>query len=70
VTTSAPTARHLPPRHQTAEASELGLAPGEWPETLGDGYFHRSTCLRRNGEIIHVRYVSRTGASTLIVFND
>jgi len=56
--------------HDTADASDLGLRPGEWPETLGDGYYHRSTCRRSGGELVSVRYVSADGFRTLDVFND
>lgn len=54
----------------TAEASELGLAPGEWPEqmetTLGNGQpFVRAFLTGRKGS-----YLQSGGCIRLYVFND
>lgn len=53
---------------QIAEASELGLAPGDFPTTLGDGYWVKSGPIYRNRELIAMIY--KHGAKTLEVLND
>lgn len=58
----------------SALASELGLAPGEWPETLpttlGNGLpFLRSRVNFNDGELQSVEYFQEFGAYQLTVFN-
>lgn len=59
-----------------ADASEIDLAPGEWPEIIavvddlqrGD-LFHRSTRTDIHGELLGYSYYSKQGA-LLRVWND
>jgi hypothetical protein len=57
-------------QHQTVEASELGLPPGSFPETLCDGYWLRcgQALNYRNNEVLAVYYSH--GDETLEVLND
>lgn len=55
------------------EASELNLAPGEWPliiEYHGVAYNQKEYQKSRSGELISVRYVSESGCLELDVLND
>lgn len=61
----------------SAEASDLGLAPGEWPDFIGvvdddgDGYLFGPTRTRLGDEdLVGFEYANRTGTVRLIVFND
>jgi hypothetical protein len=56
-------------KNQYADASELGLAPGEWPATLGDGYWIRLYFNTRHGELDSVTY-GHGDEDRLEVFND
>jgi hypothetical protein len=56
------------PKNQYAEASELGLPPGSFPATLGDGYWTRCRPITRNGEL--QSWIYTHGLLTLEVFND
>lgn len=59
---------HTPTEDTYFEASELGMKPGEWPETLGDGYWTR-TSIEMDHDVIH--FVTYTHASRkMVVFND
>lgn len=64
-----------------AEASSLGLAPGEWPEFIAvmhneskdaaEGFlFQRAESIKAGEEFGGFNYRSRTGAFTLAVLND
>ena len=61
-----------------AEASSLGLRPGEWPQALpvrkdvGNGlpFARPKARLNADGEIVSVAYVQDLGCLTLTVFND
>ena len=60
----------------TGEASEMGLAPGEWPEFIavidnaGEGFLFGAKCMMRHcGEFAGYRYTNNRGV-TLTVFND
>ena len=58
-----------------AEASTLGLAPGQWPKlietTIGNGqpflFIRQNTS---DGELVSVRYFQQFGCTALTVFND
>jgi len=55
----------------TAEASELGLAPGHWPDTitvLNNEFTKAQTARDQHGDITHVKYVRKS--ITLVVLND
>jgi hypothetical protein len=59
----------------SAEASELRLSVGEWPErfetSLGNGMpLIRTSKKVRDGDLLYVRYNQELGCMTLIVFND
>lgn len=54
--------------HNEAEASELGLPPGSFPDTLGDGFWVKSGPRFHNGELAAMIYTH--GPNTLEVFND
>lgn len=63
------------PYEYTAEASELGLPPGQWPylmtTTMGNGMpFVRTTKKVLNDDLIYVRYQQSNGVLDLIVYND
>lgn len=67
-------------RDAACEASEIGLAPGEWPMTLQIANrfgrpieFDRVTIIRdREGDVLWGAYVHRTGATSVMlrVYND
>lgn len=62
----------------TVDASELGLAPGEWPEflranvRLGNGlvFYRKSKKLDSNGDLMYVRYMQDAGCLSIAVYND
>lgn len=62
----------------TAEASELGFAAGEWPETLqpsnklGNGllFVRKSKKLDSDGDLMYVRYLQAAGCLSIVVYND
>ena len=62
----------------SAEASTLGLAPGEWPTLVGvparDGhriYFHLMGLARdAEGDVTHGHYTARGGTLLLSIWND
>ena len=61
------------PNKFVAEASQLQLPPGHWPQTLNlDGVsFLRFKPVRENGELVAVLYHSETEPTIeLTVFND
>jgi hypothetical protein len=65
------------PHELIAEASEIDLLPGQWPEkieafAIGNGMpFLRSTkMLSPDGELVYVRYNQANGCMSLRVFND
>lgn len=59
-----------------AEASTLGLRPGEWPEfietTLGNTQplFRSTKKLDADGDILYVRYRQVFGCIDVVVYND
>jgi hypothetical protein len=61
--------------HFIAEASDLGLAPGDWPvqlqTTVGNGmpFVFVREC-RHDDELAYVEYAQIAGCITLKVFND
>lgn len=58
------------------EASDLGLAPGEWPPqistTMGNGmpFIRVAKKLDPEGELMYVRYHQANGCIDLLVYND
>jgi hypothetical protein len=75
VTVTAQQVTEGPVHKFSADASALGLRPGEWParlETdLGNGLpFVRGGYESRGGELLLVRYIQAAGCIDLVVFND
>jgi hypothetical protein len=63
------------PHQFSAEASTLGLAPGEWPEsihtTLGNGMpFMIDHHQVKDGQLWWVKYRQANGCITLLIYND
>lgn len=63
------------PHKFVAEASSLGLRPGEWPTligtTLGNGRnFVRARSEERDGDLLWVVYLQTFGCIELKIFND
>jgi hypothetical protein len=64
------------PQQYVAEASEIGLAPGMWPNqlqtSLGNGrpFLLHKLERDRDGDIYLARYRQELGSITLRVFND
>jgi hypothetical protein len=56
------------PKSEIVDASDLGLPPGSWPTTLGDGYWFKSRSEIRNGELVYVEYVHED--RKMVVYND
>ncbi len=60
----------------TADASDLGWAPGQWPEfartRLGNGqpFVRGAVTVDLYKHILSVKYVQQCGCLTLTVFND
>lgn len=59
-----------------AEASTVGLRPGEWPAmmltTMGNGLplMRHTKKLDPEGELVYVRYVQSSGCIHVKIFND
>lgn len=59
-----------------AEASELGLAPGSWPETLATDIGNKMPLIRiskkvdAEGDLLYVRYLQSNGIILVKIFND
>lgn len=67
--------REVQPHQFWAEASELGLKPGEWPEQLtteiGNGMpLIRTSKKVEDGDLIYVRYHQANGCVDLRIMND
>ena len=67
------------PSEVVAEASELGLKPGEWPDMiaitddLNQGYLVIKATAKRNadGDVMWVEYMDRAGHLPVVrIFND
>lgn len=64
------------PHRFVAEASELGLRPGEWPERIATDVGNRLPFVRRSkkldaeGDLMWVTYAQANGCLVLRVFND
>ncbi len=59
-------------RVRTAEASELGFKPGEWPdELLTDGRLYSISNAEMNGDSVSsVSYFTDDGCYQLVIIND
>ena len=58
-----------------SDASDLGMAPGVWPQgletDLGNGTpFIRMNALEREGEVVYTTYMQMGSSILLKVFND
>lgn len=68
--------RHTDLGEWTAEASDLGLAPGDWPDTITadlgglEVVAVRGRIVRTEHEIHYVEYKPADKQTTLIVVND
>lgn len=64
------------PHHFSADACEIGLRPGEWPERLetniGNGLalMRRTKKLSADGDLMWVTYLQANGCVSLRVYND
>ena len=63
------------PRMVTAEASTLGLRPGEWPDRLPSWIGNGRDLIKFNdyvdeGDLIYVDYLQANGELTLRIYND
>lgn len=63
------------PHRFCAEAREIGLRPGEWPEILPTEIGNKLPFLRRtkrvrDGDLLWVTYEQANGCVSLRVFND
>ncbi|MCP4201839.1 MAG: hypothetical protein GY769_07895 [bacterium] len=64
-------------RGLVTEASDVGLAPGDWPQTIAvlddrnEGYlFFRGARIDNHGDLGGFNYRTRDGRFALTVFND
>ena len=64
------------PHQFVAYASDLGLAPGEWPElfetNIGNGlhFIWQHQSFDENGGVSHVSYRQELGCCDLYIYND
>ena len=57
----------------TAEASDLGLRPGEWPKYINIGeeqFMYWDSYKDSEGDISHVLYVNQVNGNSVKIFND
>lgn len=65
----------LEPHRFAAFASDVGLAPGQWPERLETTLGNKLPLLRRtkrvdvDGDVMYVRYEQANGCVELKIFN-
>lgn len=64
------------PHKFVAEASDIGLLPGEWPSKIeaeiGNGlpFVQTDRLLTEDGDVAYVKYAQLAGCITLKIFND